>query len=71
MSSGPDLNSILLGSEGNLGIITECVLRIRLLPEFSKYGSIIFPDYDTGVKFMNEIGTKRIWPASIRLVDNI
>lgn len=71
MSSGPDLNQIILGSEGNLGIITEAVLRIRPLPQVSSYGSIIFPDYDTGVKFMHEVGIRRIWPASIRLVDNI
>lgn len=33
ISNGPDLNHIIMGSEGNLGIITEAVLRIRLLPE--------------------------------------
>ena len=33
MSSGPDLDQLILGSEGNLGIITEAVLRIRDLPE--------------------------------------
>jgi len=60
-----------MGHEGNLGIITEAVLRIRPIPELSRHNSIIFPDYDTGVQFMHEVATSRNWPASCRLVDNI
>jgi len=46
---------MMLGSEGNFGIITEVVLRIRLLPEVRKYNSIIFPDFEHGLSFMNEM----------------
>jgi len=70
-SCGPDINQIILGSEGNIGIITEAVIRLRPVPEFVKYGSIIFPDYDTGVLFMDEVAKSRNWPASMRFVDNI
>lgn len=59
-----------MGHEGNLGIITEAVLRIRKIPEAKEYSSIVFPDFETGIKFMEEVARKRIWPASIRVVDN-
>lgn len=32
ISSGPDLNHFMLGSEGNIGVITEVTLRVRPLP---------------------------------------
>ena len=31
-SNGPDLNHVVMGSEGNIGIITDAVLRVRPLP---------------------------------------
>jgi alkyldihydroxyacetonephosphate synthase len=71
ISNGPDINHVVLGHEGNLGIITEAVLRIRKIPEQRKFGSFIFPDFELGVKFMDEMARGRLWPASIRLVDNI
>lgn len=71
VSHGPELNHFILGHEGNLGVVTECILRVREVPEAQVYGSIIFPDFDNGTKFMREVGRSRIWPASIRLVDNL
>lgn len=32
VSNGPDLNHIVMGHEGNFGIVTEAVLRIRPIP---------------------------------------
>ena len=32
VSAGPDIDQLILGHEGNLGIITECVIRIRPAP---------------------------------------
>lgn len=71
VSHGPELNHFILGHEGNLGVVTECILRVREVPEEKVYGSIVFPDFDCGTKFMREVGRSRIWPASIRLVDNL
>lgn len=70
MSCGPDFNHMVLGSEGSLGVITEVVIKVRPLPECRKYGSIVFPDFESGVKCMREIAKKRLQPASIRLMDN-
>jgi FAD/FMN-containing dehydrogenase len=32
ISNGPDLNHIVMGSEGNYGLITEAVVRLRPAP---------------------------------------
>ncbi|CAG2106942.1 unnamed protein product [Medioppia subpectinata] len=70
ISSGPDIHHFILGSEGTLGVITEVTLKVRPQPECQKYGSIIFPDFDTGVAFMREVAKQQLKPASVRLMDN-
>ena len=70
LSMGPDIQHLVLGSEGSLGVVTEAVLRMRRLPEKQKYGSLIFPALEAGVNFMREVAKPRAAPSSIRLVDN-
>ncbi|XP_054284492.1 alkyldihydroxyacetonephosphate synthase-like [Macrosteles quadrilineatus] len=70
VSAGPDMNHVILGSEGTLGVVTEVVIKIRPLPRCKKYGSIVFPDFESGVKCMREVARQRCQPASIRLMDN-
>lgn len=70
VSCGPDFNHIILGSEGTLGIITEVVLKVRQLPVVKLYGSLVFPNFSSGVKCLREIAEHRLQPASIRLIDN-
>lgn len=69
-SNGPDLNHLVLGHEGNFGVVTEAVLRVRPIPEIKEYSSIVFHDFEVGIKFMDEVARSRNWPASIRVVDN-
>jgi alkyldihydroxyacetonephosphate synthase len=54
VSSGPDIHEFILGHEGNFGIITECIVKIRPLPEKRVYESFLFYDFDIGIKFMYE-----------------
>lgn len=61
----------LFGNEGNFGIITRAVIKIFPLPEETKYGSLVFPDFKTGAAFLEELSKTDYIPASIRLVDNI
>ena len=70
VSNGPDLNHVVLGHEGNFGVVTEAVLRVRPIPEVKEYSSIIFHDFEIGIKFMDEVARSRNWPASLRVVDN-
>lgn len=52
VSSGPDIHQFILGHEGNFGIITECIVKVRPLPEKKIYESILFHDLEVGIKFM-------------------
>ncbi|CAL8343210.1 unnamed protein product, partial [Boreogadus saida] len=53
-----------------LGVVTEVTLKIRPVPEYQKYGSVVFPNFDMGVACLREVAKQRCAPASIRLVDN-
>jgi alkyldihydroxyacetonephosphate synthase len=70
ISCGPDFDHVILGSEGTFGVITEVVVKIRQMPEQTKYGSLVFPNFSQGVKCLREVAKKRLQPASIRLIDN-
>lgn len=64
------MNHIFMGHEGNFGIVTEAIVRIRNIPEVKEFDSIVLPDFETGIKFMDDVARKRAWPASLRVVDN-
>ena len=61
----------LFGNEGNFGIITRAVIKLFPIPEETKYGSLVFPDFASGASFLEELSKTDYIPASIRLVDNI
>ena len=70
-SIGMQPQSLLFGSEGNLGLITKAVFKIHPSPELKRYGSVIFPNFKLGVEFMHRLAHSGFLPASIRLVDNV
>jgi len=70
ISSGPDINEIIIGSEGNFGVITEAVLKVRFLPETKVFGAILFPSFTAGFNFLRELALVRCFPSSVRLLDN-
>src|SRR6185369_8354279 len=70
-SVGLDLRRLMFGSEGTLGIITSAVVKIFPLPEVQEYGSVLFPSFEDGFKFMYALAREGEAPASVRLVDNL
>jgi alkyldihydroxyacetonephosphate synthase len=70
-STGNDPRLWMFGSEGRLGIVTSAVVKLFPLPERQEYGSVLFPDFENGVRFMYELAQHGDWPASVRLVDNL
>lgn len=42
-------------SEGTLGVVTEVTIKIRPLPEYQKYGSVVFPNFERGVACLREV----------------
>jgi alkyldihydroxyacetonephosphate synthase len=70
-SIGIKPQNILFGSEGNLGLITKAILKMHKKPEVHKYNSAVFPNWETGLKFLYELSKTNFIPASVRLVDNV
>jgi len=62
---------LILGSEGSLGVVTEAVVRISRAPETSVHESVVFPDFESGVAAVHELASKKMAPASIRLLDPV
>jgi alkyldihydroxyacetonephosphate synthase len=71
-SQGLELKHLVLGSEGNLGIITSAVIRVWPLPACQEYGAALLPSLDAGLSLMRAVSRlpPSLRPASIRLVDN-
>ena len=67
---GMQLQALLFGNEGNLGIVTRATIKIHPLPAKTQYGSLLFPNFNLGVEFLYELAHSGCIPASIRLVDN-
>jgi alkyldihydroxyacetonephosphate synthase len=70
-SIGFDPKRTVLGSEGRLGIITQAVVKLFPLPEAQNFGSILFPEFGSGVAFLYELQRTQTLPSSVRLVDNL
>lgn len=52
---GPDIDQIIMGSEGAFGIVTEITMKIRrYMPENTVYSSYIFKDFISAVNAMRE-----------------
>lgn len=55
-ATGPNLNQIMMGSEGCFGVLTEVTLKVfRYMPENRKYFSYIFKDWPTSMKAAREM----------------
>jgi alkyldihydroxyacetonephosphate synthase len=46
-------------------------VKLFPLPEAQVYGSIVFPDFEAGVRFLYDLQAAGELPASVRLVDNL
>jgi alkyldihydroxyacetonephosphate synthase len=68
-STGPDVNQMILGSEGRLGIITEATVRVHRAPEQRKILGYLFPDWYDAITTMAEIAESEASPSVTRVAD--
>jgi alkyldihydroxyacetonephosphate synthase len=69
-ATGPDINQIIIGSEGIFGIISEVTVKIHPLPELKDYRGYLFENFSEGIRFIKEIiHDLEIYPATVRLSD--
>jgi len=68
---GHDLLSVLVGSEGMLGIVTEVTLRLLRKPEATRTFFATFPSTDEAGEAVSRIIAAGILPAAIEMMDRL
>lgn len=68
-SNGPDLNRVIVGSEGTFGIITRATMRVHPVPEFEEYRLLLFPSFRDGFRALRECVVRGVMPSMARLSD--
>ncbi|WP_271396262.1 FAD-binding oxidoreductase [Neomicrococcus lactis] len=67
--AGYDLTSLVIGSEGTLGIVVKATVRLRYLSENQRAIAAIFPDIETAAEGVLAIGRARVQPAILEMLD--
>ena len=68
-ATGPDLNQLLVGSEGTLGVITSATLRVHPVPPAEVRSAWTFPDFAAGLEACRMVLRRGANPAVLRLYD--
>jgi alkyldihydroxyacetonephosphate synthase len=68
-SVGPQIDKLLLGSEGTLAIITEATLRIWPKPEKQELISYSFNSLEESLNHVREVLQNQTYPAVVRIYD--
>ena len=67
--AGYDLTSLIVGSEGTLGIITKIIVKLLPLPPARRSMLVIFPRIDDAIQTVSSIIQERIIPATLEFID--
>lgn len=70
-ATGPDIDQILIGSEGTLAVITSAVMKLHRLPERRAYSSFLMPYFTNGISAMRQLMRAEVVPAVARLYDEV
>ncbi len=68
-ATGYNLASLMVGSEGMLGIITRCTLRLLPLPEARGTALAIFASAEAACRCVASFSDAHIMPAALELLD--
>ena len=69
--AGPSPDRLVIGSEGTLGIITDCWLRLQKRPTFRASAGVLFPTWGQGTNAVREIVQTKLYPANLRILDPV
>lgn len=67
--SGPSVHEMVLGSEGRLGVISECTVQVHRLPQVRQVIAYLYPDWEHGIRGMQQIARSEVKPVFTRLSD--
>jgi alkyldihydroxyacetonephosphate synthase len=68
-AAGPELRRLVIGSEGVLGAITRVALRVRPVPELTRYEGWMFPSFGAGAEVLRRLEQGGLSPDVARLSD--
>src|SRR6266540_2996199 len=68
-ATGFHLESLLIGSEGMLGVITRCILRLLPLPEARRTALAVFESASDACDCVADFTSSGILPVSLELLD--
>jgi len=68
-AAGPRLSDLIVGSEGQFGVITEATLRVRPSPAERDYRGYLFRDFASGTAAIRHAMQEDIPAAMLRLSD--
>lgn len=68
---GPDLTQVFVGSEGTLGVITACRLRVHPAPDHEQRSAWSFDAFTDGLDACRRVLRRGATPASLRLYDAV
>jgi glycolate oxidase len=66
---GFDLASVMVGSEGLLGVVTEITFRLLPLPEANRTLSVLFASIRDAARCVSAVMAEGIIPAKLELID--
>ncbi|MFE6822020.1 FAD-binding oxidoreductase [Streptomyces sp. NPDC057690] len=67
--AGPSPDSLFLGSEGSLGVITEAWMRLQERPRYKASASVSFADLHAALPAVRALAQSDLAPANCRLLD--
>ena len=68
-AAGPNLNQLIAGSEGTLGVICDATVKIHEKPQTKDYRGYLFKTFEAGVEVARTINHADIPVAMVRLSD--
>lgn len=68
-ATGPDLNQVVVGSEGTFGVITEVTVRVQPIPARRDYRGVLLPSFERGIDLIRALVQAGLTPAVARLSD--
>ncbi len=67
--AGPDLRELIMGSEGQFGVISSATMRISPRPTKVRFATWLFPGFEEGVDAVRALVQAGVRPATVRLSD--
>lgn len=70
-SAGYKLNSLFVGSEGTLGLVTEATLKLAPAPTHTGVGVVVFPDIKSASDMAVDVIRKGVVVGAIEILDDV